>query len=388
MLAQKSKKFIKKVAKNFLSRQTYRQEGMKNKDQQHLNVSVDSWTMVRAVVIVVGAYLALSFISAISQALLILFISFFLAMALNPAVSWIAKKLKSKSRVLATGIAYIIVITFLVTFLWLVVPPLVKQTADFVRDVPKTIQEFKTSDSAVSRFVYRYDLDKQVDRFNSDFSSRFSDVGQPVLSTAGAVGSAVATSIAVLVLTFMMLVEGPTWINKLIAVQPKSKREHRKKTAYRMYRTVTGYVNGQVIIALIAGAFAMIALIIFSRLFDVTVNAIALGGIVSMFALLPMIGATLGAIIVVLATLFVSTPLAITMAIYFVIYQQVENVTIQPYIQAKTSQLTPLLVFAAALIGVTFGGILGAFIAIPAAASLRILIASRYHERLLTADKS
>jgi len=89
--------------------------------------------------------------------------------------------------------------------------------------------------------------------------------------------------------------------------------------------------------------------------------------------LIPMIGNTIGGILVVLACLFVSTPLAIIMAIFFVLYQQIENVSLQPYIQAKYNELTPLLVFVAALIGISYAGFLGALIAIPVAGCAKIL---------------
>jgi predicted PurR-regulated permease PerM len=360
---------------------------MKSRNKDHLTISVDSGTIIRAIVIVLGALLVLAFIEAISRALIIIFISLFLALALNPAVGWIARKLKSKSRVRATGTAYLMVLLFLVGFFALVIPPLVNQTADFIKDVPGTIQEFKEDDSTVSRLVYQYDLEAQVDRFASDFSSRFQDIGQPVLTTAGAVGTAVASAIAVLVLTFMMLVEGPKLLDKFFAIQPKSKRAERKKLAHRMYKTVTGYVNGQLILALLAGTFAFIALMIGSSVFDASVNEVALAAIVALFALLPLIGTTIGAVIVVIACLFVSTPLAISIAVFFIIYQQIENITIQPYIQARTNRLTPLIVFTAALVGVTFAGVLGALVAVPVAACIKILLEEHYKKRLSRAEK-
>lgn len=360
---------------------------MKKTRDDHLTVSVDTITMLKAVAIVITAFLALMFLDAISKALILILVALFLALALNPAVSWIAKRLKSKSRARATGAAYLFVLAFLVAFFWLVLPPLVKQTVDFIQDVPRTIQEFKTSDTAASRFFYRYNLDEEVDRFSADFGNRFSDLGQPVLATAGAVGTAVVSLLTVVVLTFMMLVEGPNWLDKLLAIQPKSKREKRRLVVRKIYRAVTGYVNGQLILSLLAGVATFVALMIASRVFDVQINEVALAAIVSLFALLPLIGTTIGASIVILATLFVSTPLAITMAVFFIVYQQIENVTIQPYIQARTSKLTPLIVFSAALIGVTFGGILGALVAIPTAASIKILLEEHYRNRLQNAEQ-
>lgn len=344
-------------------------------------VRIESATVVRVLVLVVITLLAMSFVKSVAQPLVLIVISAFLALALNPAVTWIGSKLKLKSRATATGAAYVLVMAFLISFLAVVVPPLVKQTADFIREVPAAIQDIKREDSTFSKFVYKYDLDEDVDQFTQDFGNRFSDVGKPVLSTAGKIGSTLASLVVVLVLTFMMLVEGPVWIRRYMETLAPKTRTHHQKLFGRMYRVVVGYVNGQVIIAALGGIFASIMIFIMSQIFDAPVNAIALGGIIALFALLPLIGTILGSIIVVLACLLVSAPLALAMTIYFVIYQQIENVTIQPYIQSRSNNLTPLIVFLAAILGVGLGGILGAFLAIPTAGCIKILIEDYFEDR-------
>lgn len=345
---------------------------LKNKDQ-NIVINIHSTTVIRVLALVGITLLVLTLLHNIATPLTLIFISFFLAIALNPAVSKIAKKLRSKSRVRATGAAYVLVLIFLTSFIAFVVPPLVSQTVDFVQDVPGAIQDNKNNNASVNEFVERYNLEDQVNRFTNDFGNRFGDLGKPVLSTAGAIGSAVANTIIVLVLTFMMLVEGPGWLKKFWAIQPASKRKHRQEIATKMYRVVTNYVNAQVIIAALGGIFASIMIFILSQIFDASVNAVALGGIIALFALMPLIGTTIGAAIVVLACLLVSVPLAISIAIFFIVYQQIENATIQPLIQSRGNNLTPLIVFSAALIGVSLGGLLGAILAIPAAGCIKVL---------------
>lgn len=349
---------------------------MSNKDnKQEVVITIESKTVVRVLVLVVATLVALTFVQHIAHVLLLIFVSFFLSMALNPAVSWIARKLKSKSRVRATGAAYLLVVLFLAGFFFVVFPPLIKQTADFIRQVPNTINQFQREDSSFSKLVEKYELQDEIAQFSDDFSNKFKDVGGPVLAdTAGAIGSAVVSTIIVFVLTFMMLVEGPLWLKRIIKLISKSKRDNVQKLAYKMYKVVIGYVNGQVIIALIGGSFAAIALFILSQIFNAPINPIALGAIVGLFALLPMVGTIMGASIAVLASLLVSAPLAIAAAVYFIIYQQIENVTIQPYVQARTNNLTPLTVLIAALIGVGLGGILGALLAIPTAGVIKVLL--------------
>jgi predicted PurR-regulated permease PerM len=350
---------------------------MSNQDNKNqVVINIESQTVIRVLVLVVMTLIALTFVKTIASILILIIISFFLAMALNPAVSWIGGKLKSRSRVRATGAAYLLVVLFLVAFFSLVVPPLVNQTAVFIKEVPGTISGLQREDSSLNKFIQRYELQDEVSQFSSELRNKFSSIGAPALAnTAGTIGSTLVNMIIVFVLTFMMLVEGPLWIKRFFKlISAKKRREHVQNLAFKMYRVVVGYVNGQVIVAIISGTFAAIVLYILSQIFDAPINAIALGGIVALFALLPMVGTIIGATLAVLVCLLVSIPLAIAAAIFFIVYQQIENVTIQPYIQARTNNLTPLTVLVAALLGVGLGGILGALLAIPTAGILKVLL--------------
>lgn len=352
-----------------------------------ITVTVSNRTVLRVITIIILSYLGLRFLINVSNVLTLIFIAFFLALALNPAIGWIARRLKSRSRVAATGIAYVAVLAVVIGFFSFIIPPLVGQTADFVRDVPQTIQNAEEQDTALGRFVRRHKLDDQLDSISRDFSTKvIPQFSGTVFNTATRIGTAIVSIVIVLVLTFMMLVEGPAWLDKLWSIQPKERRDHNKALAFKMYRVVTGYVIGQVIIALIGGGFALVALMIASTVLNAPVNAVALAGIVTMMGLIPMIGNTIGAAIVVLISLFVSAPLAIVMAIFFLVYQQIENVTIQPYIQAKHNAMTPLLVFTAALLGVGFGGLLGGFVAIPAAGCLKVLVDDYFSRKKLVPE--
>lgn len=350
-----------------------------------VNINITTETIIKGLLLTVLVLVGLTFIGNVAHQLRLILISIFLALALNPAVTWITHRLKSRSRVRATGVAYVLVLSILTSFIFLVVPPLVKQTTEFLRDVPSSIDDFKEQDSALSRAVYRFNLEEQLDNFANDFNDRISeDLAAPVVSTANRVIGTLISIITVLVLTFMMLVEGPVWFSRFLAMQAPDKRASRREVARRMYRVVTGYVNGQVFIAAIGAVFAMVTLFIAGSIFNVSVNAVALASIVFFFGLLPMIGSTIGATIIVLFLLLFSVPMAITMAVYFIIYQQIENVTLQPYIQAKTNQLTPLIIFVAALLGVGFGGLLGALAAIPIAGCIRVLLELKYPKLIPT----
>lgn len=352
-----------------------------------ITINLSTEGVIRTIVLVVFAVFLISFIGNVSQQLTLIAIAAFLALALNPAVSWISRQLHIKSRVWATGLAYVIVLILLTAFAIIVVPPFVKQTRTFVQNIPNTLEQLKDENTAPGRIVQRYNLQDDVDRAVNEAKDRASDAPRYVLSTATRVGGAFVSIITVVVLTFMMLVEGPLWMKRFAELLPDDKRKPYTKMAGQMYDVVTGYVNGQVLIAAIAAIFAMIALLIAGRFTHTSPNILAMGGIVFICGLIPLIGNIIAAVIVVILSLFLSTPLAIIMLIYFPIYQQIENATLQPHIQAKSNQLTPLLVFVAALLGAGFGGLLGALIAIPIAGCLRIVFEYHFGESLLVTDE-
>ncbi len=338
-----------------------------------VEVTFSNRTVLRVVGIIVLTLLALHFLKNIAHVIELLFLSFFLSLALSPAVNWISRQLRLKSRAVATGIAYLFVVAVLAIFIGLVFPPLVKETIDFVRQAPTTISSLNDETTTAGRFVKRYNLEDTINGLSDNISERTKNIQAPVISTASKVGATLISILTVFVLTFMMVVEGPRMLERYWQLHPKSRLEHDKALALRMYRIVTGYVNGQVLIAAIAGAFAMTMLTISSTLLNISINVVALGGIVFLFGLIPLIGNTLAAAVVIFVCLLSSVPLALIALIYFLLYQQIENITLQPYIQAKNNELTPLLVFAAALIGAGLGGLLGAFVAIPTAGCVKIL---------------
>lgn len=350
-------------------------------DYRKVTVNVTNRTIVRAILWVAAAIIIFKFIGKVSHELILILISFFLALALNPVVSWISRHLKVRSRGLATTVAYLMVIIILAAFFALVTPPLVRQTRTFISDVPQTIQNFQNQNSPIARSARRYHIDAKITKGAKDFASQYSNVGSTVLNTGRRIVEALVSLLVVIVLTFMMLVEGPRWLELFWGIVPAKNRTHHKQIAYKMYRGVTGFVNGQVILAIIAGIFAFMALEIASRAVGAHINAVALAGIVSVFGLIPLFGNPSAAIVVILACLINSAVLGLIMLIYFIIYFFIENHTFQPYIQSRLNELSALTVFVAAIIGVGFAGFLGAIVAIPVASAIKILVEDYFERR-------
>lgn len=346
-----------------------------------VTVVVTNRTILRTLLWIVAAILVFKFVGRILHPLTLIFVSFFLALALNPVVSWMSRRLHIRSRVRATAAAYIMVIAVLAIFFSLVIPPLVRQTRTFISDVPQIVENFQTSDTGLSRVAKKYKLDEKITNSAKDFASHYGNFGSTLLDTGKRVVEVIVSALVVLIMAFMMLVEGPRWLEAFFDMMAPSRREHNRMLAHKMYRGVTGFVNGQVILAIVAGIFAFLALEIASHLTEASVNALALAGIVAVFGLFPLFGNPISSTIVFLVCLSSSTKLAIVMVIYFVIYYFIENHTFQPYIQSRLNELTPLTVFVAALIGIGFGGLLGAIVAIPAATAVKVLIEDQINRR-------
>jgi predicted PurR-regulated permease PerM len=350
-------------------------------DSRKVTVNVTNRTIVRTIIWILITIIAYKFVGRISHGLTLIFASFFLALALNPVVGWISRRLKVESRLRATALAYVFVVLIISLFLLLVIPPLVSQTRTFINNVPQTVENFQNQDSRLARSARKYHLDQKITQGAKDFASHYSNYGSTLLNTGKRIAEAVASILAVLVMTFMMLAEGPKWLELFWGVMPQKHRAHHKRIAQKLYRGVTGFVNGQVILAVIAGFFAFLALEIASHIVNAKINSVALAGIVSVFGLIPLFGNPLAAALVILVSLINSVTLGIVMLIYFIIYFFIENHTFQPYIQSRLNELTPLTVFVAAILGVSFGGLLGAIIAIPAASAVKILVEDYFERR-------
>lgn len=350
--------------------------------QNNISVTFTNKTVFRVLFFVILAFVLVGVFSKIETALKLIMISVFLTLALNPIVSRIRNYLPSKSRVRATAVAYLAVVSLIITFIAVVSPPLIRQSIDFADQIPLTVEDIQNKNTPIVRFIQEHNMTTIYANSISDIKDKVGNVSSRAVTLATAVGGGLISIITVLVMTFMMLIEGPRWLDYYYDIIPKSKLKKQKSMFRSMYRMVTGYVLGQFVVALIAATFAFFALVIASTILGVNINPIAMASIVGLLGLIPMIGNIMAATIVVIFCLFASMPLAIIMTIYFVLYQQIENATLQPYIQAKYNELTPLTVFIAAIIGVSIAGFLGALVAIPVAGCIKIYIKSNFANKL------
>lgn len=350
-----------------------------NKNKNALEVTVTNRTVVRIVFLVIISFVLFAAIRQAAHALILIFTAFFLSLALNAPVHWIAQRLPGKrrgNRTLATGASFFVVIALLFGFLASIVPPLIRQTSTFIDNAPGLIQNLRSEDSGLGKAVRRYHLEDQVSKFSDQLSDRLKNVSSTAVSTVSRITSSIFSVLTILVLTFMMLIEGPRWVELAKRLVPDDKEAHVEKITKDMYKVVQGYVNGQVTLA------ALASLLITPALFILHISyPIALIFVIFICGLIPLVGHTIGAIIVTIVALFHSPASAIAILAYYILYQQIENYVIQPKIQANSTNMSPLLVFASVIVGVNFGGLFGGLVAIPVAGCIRVLLLDYLYSR-------
>lgn len=358
-----------------------------------VQVEIETYTFIRFWLVLLGFVVAAFAIYSARTALIIIGSAFFLALALNGPVSRLSRHLPGNSRVFSTAISFIVVVAFLGTFLFLAAPPIVQQTAKFAQTVPGLVQTAQTQWDGLNVFITQYNLQPQVDKaleaMNDNASKFASSVGSNVILGIGSLLSVLTGLLLVLVLSFLMLIEGPNWMKRLWGLyQDKERMEYHRTIVQRMVGVVSGYVTGQLTVSAIGAFFAGLTVFILSMIFpNVPSNlAIPTAAITFVLSLIPMFGATIGGVIVGILLAFNSVAAAIIYLVYFVVYQQIENNYISPTVQSKRNDLSPLEILGSVTIGLYLFGIAGGIISIPVAGCVKILFET-YMEKRKAADK-
>lgn len=332
--------------------------------------SISNRTIIRILAICVIFLVGIFAVIALKEQLIWLGVSFFFALALERPVDWLSSKLPRGSRGLAVFIVITLAIILLATTIYFLAPPIAKQFGEMAKNLPNYYNDFITKDNPISNYLRNVNVPKTLSLNGDKITGFLNSTGGGVVKIFGSIFNSIFAFFSVLVFTFFMVLEWPRIHELFWRYQDPTKRSHRKQLYTRMQKTVSGYVGGNILTSLIAGAVALVFLLIIGNPY-----AIALAFVVAIFDLIPMFGALLAAIIAVVVVLVYGgvTP-AIVTAIFFTVYQQIENNILQPLIFSKTINISPLIAGIAALIGASLAGLIGALVAIPIAASLQILI--------------
>lgn len=344
----------------------------RNQRPQEVEITISNNTVIRILFLILIFIIFWGAVQKAAHALTLIFIGFFLALALNAPVNWFAQRLPGKrkgSRTMATTISFLVILGLLLGFVGSIIPPLVRQTNNFIDAVPGIVEDVRDENTGLGRFVRRYNLEDEISKLSSQLSERLDDISGTAVTGFTRITSSVFSTLTILVLTFMMLIEGTRWLKFFKRLVPDDRKTHFNRVGLDMYKVIKGYVNGQVTLAALAAVMVFIPLLILNVSYPV-----ALMVIVFICGLIPLVGHTIGALIVSTVALFESVPAAIIILSYYILYQQIENYVVQPKVQANSTNMSPLLVFSSVIVGVSFGGLLGGLVAIPVAGCARIVI--------------
>ena len=332
-------------------------------------------TVLVVIGILVASFVTLKILWISRHVLSWIFIALFLALALNPAVDRLDRRIKRRG--IATGIVFIAALVAVALVGWLFIPTLVDQVNRFVDAVPGYVHDLTKGRGRLGFLETKYQIVEKVrNALRNNGAHKLLGFSSTALAVTKSVISIVVGIVTIVFMTFFMLLEGPGWMERFYGLLPTEHQARWRSVGHDVYRTVGGYVTGNLLISLVAGVSSAIVLFATG-----TPYSVALGLLVGILDLIPLAGATLAGILIATVAFLHSITAGIVVVVFFVVYQQLENHLLQPTIYGRTVQLTPLAVLIAVLIGAEIAGVLGALAAIPVAGSLQVVLVDWWRHR-------
>jgi predicted PurR-regulated permease PerM len=333
-------------------------------------------TIVVFTSVALGSLLLLTVAYAARAVLLRLVVAIVLAMAAEPLVrSFERRGLRRGS---AVGVSFVLVSLALIGFGYLLVTPLVDETRRLVEEGPSLLQQLADSNGRVGFLESRFHIVERA-REAAD-SGRLAATAGPVWNVFGSALRTVGALLSVAFLTLFVALGGRQWFDSVVDLAPDHARARLRRTGAGIATAVGGYVSGNLLISVVCGSVTT------SVLFALSVPySIALGLVVAVLDLIPLVGATIGTVIgaaVVMAARGLWPTVIFVVAM--LVYQQVENNVLQPLVYNRTVKISPLATLVSVAVGAELGGVIGALLGIPFAGALRVVsrevLASRRDE--------
>ncbi|MDQ4124078.1 MAG: AI-2E family transporter [Actinomycetota bacterium] len=320
----------------------------------------------RNVFVVAGAVLLIYCLYVLRKLLMLVFIALFLAVGMDPAI----RRLQGWGMKRGQAVAVILlgIVAFLAGFVAAVVPPLVEQVTEFATNLPEYVRDLSESNERIREYVSEQNIAERLQDATQDIPAQIGSSFGTVVGVAGSVLATIFNTITVLVLTIYFSLSFTKLREGSLRLIPKSKRERVQSIMDPVLTKIGGYIAGNVVISVVAGVVSFTFLAVAGVPFPV---ALALW--VAIADLIPLVGATLGAVPAVIVAFFDSPATGIATLAFFAVYQQVENYFIAPRVMTKAVDLSPAAVLVAALSGAALLGMVGVLIAIPAAAALKLI---------------
>jgi predicted PurR-regulated permease PerM len=312
------------------------------------------------------AYWLGGLILSISPILVLVVVAAFLAAGLNPVVEWLGRRgLKRSWSVL---VVILLVLAAIALFLVALVPVITDQVRAIIDNAPGWFEQLRENRS-IQRLEERFDLIQRAQDF-VEKGSFGSQVFGGVVGVGMAVLSALANAFIVIVLMLYFLASLHTIKRAAYRLAPASKRERVASLGDRIIANVGSYVSGAFVVGLCAGLSSLVFLMIVG----LGEYAVALAAVVALLDVIPMIGATLGAVVVTAIGFATDPTIGLACLIFYVVYQQVENYVIYPKVMSRSVDIPGSVIVIAALIGAALLGVVGALLAIPTAAAVLMVV--------------
>jgi predicted PurR-regulated permease PerM len=326
--------------------------------------------VARTVLIVVAISVAFYLVYLLRRPVGWLLVATFLAVTLSGPVNFLDARMK---RGFAITIVYLGLLAVPFALGALMVPPLVEQGTNLAQDAPgyaDDITKFVNDNQTLREIDKDYDVTQKLQDEAAKLPGKLGGAASTLRDLGLGIVNSIFALVTILILTAFMLGSGRRWIDAGLRYLPEDRAQRVDRVLGRAAKAVGNYVAGALAQASLAGLLSYFVLSILGVPF-----AAPLAVIIFFLDLIPLIGATIGAVLVGIVTLFANFPTAtIVWVIFSIVYQQVENNLIQPQIQKRAVNVNPFLVVVAVLFGAALLGILGALVAVPVAASLQIAI--------------
>jgi predicted PurR-regulated permease PerM len=330
-----------------------------------------------AIVLSVGALFFLGYHALIGLRLILTYlaVAVFFTVVLSPAVDFLQHRAKMR-RGLATAIVFVIGFSLLGAMGYAFIRPIVDQGQKFANNLPHIVNDAEKGKGPVGKIVKKYKVENYVKKNKAQLQKNIKNLGTPAIGVVRSIFNGIVGGVTTLVLTFLLLLQAPNISRGFFRLIHEQHRDRVRRVASESGRAVSGYMAGNLLISL----FAAIGIYIFLRITGVPYPEVwALW--VAFADLIPLVGATLGAIPTVAFAFLHSPAVGIACIIYFVAYQQFENHVLSVWIMARTVKVNPLTVLVSVLMGVELFGLLGALLAIPAAGVIQVVARDLWGER-------
>jgi len=323
-------------------------------------------TVVRITLTVAAVGVLLYGLYLIRSILVLVLVAVFFAVALDPIVRALGRIRLKRSR--AVAVVFLGVVIFIAGFVASVTPPLVRQTERLATSVPKYVNDLAKHSKQFKQLDEKYDISQRLKSAVNNVPSIAGTSLGGALGIVRSVGSAIFSVLTVMILTIYFLIDLPGLLAGAAKLAPKSKRRSLQHNAQVVFDRISGYMLGNIGVSIVAGVASFLALTILRVPY-----ALPLAMWVAIADLIPMVGATLGAVPAVIVAFFGGPWTGVGAVVFFLVYQQVENYLVAPRVMKRAVDISPAAVILAALIGATLLGFVGALLAIPFAASIKVL---------------